>query len=260
MQDLPSLQYPEGSVVVGLPVNIPETPSCDIAPKIHMSELMAEFNRLYQFDEDSGALRQKGLTVEAVYDEEYVRSRYDTYITTTTISKLRADILGVFCPFSDQSVLDFGCGNGSFLHEMSNRGWDSFGMDISSYPFWDQEGACKAPNSSIPVGVVTFFDSLEHLPRPQAILKNLNCRYVVISLPWLPSESMNIEEFVESFMNWKHRRYGEHLWHFNPATLSKMMENAGFYCVHVGNFEDRIRKGDGTRPNILTAIFEKLPE
>jgi len=223
---------------------------------------MSEFNRLYQFDEDSGALRQKNLTVEAVYDEEYVRSRYDTYLTTDAISRLRANIVEVFCPtYQLPGVLDFGCGNGSFLEEMSSRGWAAWGMDVSGYKFWERPySILKASNSSIPVDVVTFFDSLEHLPRPQAILKNLNCRYVVISLPWLPTDGMNIEEFVESFMAWKHRRYGEHLWHFNPATLSKMMENVGFYCVHVGNFEDRIRKGDGTRPNILTAIFEKFPD
>lgn len=222
---------------------------------------MAEFDRLYQFDESSGALRQKDLTVEAVYDEEYVRSRYDTYSTTEEMSWLRANLVEVFCPCEDGAVLDFGCGNGSFLKEMERRKWNAWGIDVSGYPFWMNEGLHRASHCGISVDVVTFFDSLEHLPRPKTILKNLHCRYVVISLPWLPTNGItSIEEFVETFMAWKHRRYGEHLWHFNPATLAKMMEGAGFLPVHFDNIEDRIRKGDGTKPNILTGIFEKAPE
>lgn len=222
-----------------------------------MTEQMAEFNRLYQFDEESGALRQRDLTVEVVYDRQYVASRYDAYASTEAMSHLRANIVEVFCPCEDECVLDFGCGNGSFLSEMATRCWGAYGMDVSGYPF-EREGFVKAaPNPSIEVDVVTFFDSLEHLPRPQLILGALNCRYVVISLPWLPTEGLNPQEFVASFMSWKHRRYGEHLWHFGPATLEKMMHDAGFGMVHVGNFEDRIRKGESGRANILTAIFEK---
>lgn len=218
---------------------------------------MAEFNRLYQFDEGSGAIRQRDLTVEVVYDRQYVASRYDEYPTTEAMSHLRANIVEVFCPCEDERVLDFGCGNGSFLCEMGSRRWGCYGMDVSGYPFEEEGFIEAAPNPSIPVDVVTFFDSLEHLPRPQAILGNLHCRYVVISVPWLPSEGMSVEEFVECFMAWKHRRYGEHLWHFSPPTLEKMMQDAGFTMVHFGNFEDRIRKGDGSRPNVLTAVFEK---
>jgi SAM-dependent methyltransferase len=258
MQYLPSPQDSEGSVAAGFAPYVPESAACYVAPVFHMTEAMTEFDRLYKFDEETGALRQKDLTVECVYDEEYVRSRYDSYSTTPDISYLRANLTEVFCPIEDGRVLDFGCGNGSYLYEMEMRGWECYGMDISGYPFDETDVVEIAPNPGIEVDVVTFFDSLEHLPRPQAVLANLNCRYVVISLPWLSSEGMGPHEFMKSFMKWKHRRYGEHLWHFTPASLAKMMENAGFGYVYHGNFEDRIRKGDGVHPNILTAIFKKL--
>lgn len=242
----------------GLSPNIPKSASGNVAKVgTHMTEQMAEFNRIYQFDEESGALRQRDLTVEVVYDRQYVASRYDQYPTTEAMSYLRANLVEVFCPCEDERILDFGCGNGSFLEEMASRTWGCYGMDVSGYEFEHEGFIVAAPNPSIEVDVVTFFDSLEHLPRPKLILGALNCRYVVISLPWLPTEGLNAEQFVESFIAWKHRRYGEHLWHFNPATLAKMMHDAGFDLVMFAPFEDRIRKPEGDRPNILTAIFEK---
>jgi len=96
--------------------------------------------------------------------------------------------------------------------------------------------------------VVTFFDSLEHF----VDLPKIHAKFVVVSVPWY--DGMADEKW---FAEWKHRRPGEHLWHFNSLSLSLVFQRMGMREVYCGNPEDEIRKGDGTRPNILTMVFAR---
>ena len=44
-------------------------------------------------------------------------------------------------------------------------------------------------------------------------------------------------------MNWKHRRYDEHLYHFTPVTLDTFMIRMGYQRItNHTNIEDSIRK------------------
>lgn len=96
-----------------------------------------------------------------------------------------------------------------------------------------------------------FFDVLEHLENIE-IVKDLKCKYIFISLPWCHFLS------VDWFMNWKHRRFDEHLWHFNDRSLDKFMNRMGFTRItNTSNIEDLIRKTSSEYPNILTCVYKK---
>ena len=101
--------------------------------------------------------------------------------------------------------------------------------------------------------VITFFDSLEHF-EDISFVRNLNCEYVVISLPECHQHVMGDEWFE----NWKHRKPDEHLWHFSRQSLKKFMQEQGYYCVTYNNVEDVVRKPNDKLPNIITGIFKKI--
>lgn len=218
---------------------------------------MNKFNEQYIIDEATGAVRQRDLTVTQVYNPEYVSSRYNMYPREGHMSELRA--IGVISLFRGVfgkklgSVMDFGCGNGSFLRScVAMDGVEAYGYDISEYPITGV-GVDRTRDIKMPVNCVTFFDSLEHLVSPDEVLDQLNCQFIFISLPWCHFADLG----PDWFMSWKHRRPGEHLWHFSPCSISKLMHRHGFKLIQLGNREDEIRRSDSIYPNILTASFAK---
>jgi len=148
------------------------------------------------------------------------------------------------------SLLDVGYGCGDFLK-----------VAVSSIPVCHGTDLDEAYN--VPTGcnfvseldsqhydVITFFDSLEHMPENEFV-KDLDCNYICISLPWCHYFS------DDWFDTWKHRRPDEHIWHYNDESLSSYMNAMGYNTLLMSNIEDTIRKGVDSHPNILTGIFEK---
>lgn len=218
-----------------------------------MSDWQNEIKRYYR-DNKTGALVEKS-GPSITYDTEYVSSRYDTYPTTGAMSELRWSlILSKIDPMAQNidSVLDFGCGNGDFL----KRCWVQIGnnklyaIEASDYPLGKLINRVEEP---VPCDLFTCFDSLEHLEDPRALLAKVQSPYVCISLPWCHERTLG----MEWFMGWKHRRPGEHLWHFDHISLPALLSEFGYKLIYCGNPEDEIRKGDGKLPNILTCLFQK---
>jgi hypothetical protein len=184
------------------------------------------------------------------YGRDYV-DHFNSYgIAIDQISYLRLGfIVGCIgkCP---GSVLDVGYGNGAFLKAARTLVSDCNGFDVPpAYPL--PSGITPAPSLySRHYDLVTFFDSLEHFPDIYEI-RSLKCNFVGISVPWCHS--------VEPgwFMNWKHRKPDEHLWHFDEHSLVSFFGELGYKPLGLSSIEDSVRKGDGALPNILSAVFAR---
>jgi hypothetical protein len=185
-----------------------------------------------------------------VYSTEYVN--YYNRIPSDSMSKVRYNVVkdhvGHF-----ESICDFGYGNGAFLNYCVNKKHKTYGYDISEYPL--PPGTSKVNDiDSLEVDVLTFFDSIEHIPDADLVtfLRNKKIKYVVISLPWF-------HEFLgpEWFQTWKHRKPNEHFHHFDMHGLVGLLTESGYTVTHVGNEEDSIRKGIDMWPNILTVVAKK---
>jgi 2-polyprenyl-3-methyl-5-hydroxy-6-metoxy-1,4-benzoquinol methylase len=139
-------------------------------------------------------------------------------------------------------LLDFGCGYGKLLRRMSAAGWDVTGLDFSEQAVTAVRAAGipahqgTLPHASIApasVDAVTMEHALEHVPDPLAVLRA--ARDVL-----KPGGVLLVH--VPNFHAWEVERFGEdaiqidlprHLLHFEPATLTKMLESAGFTKVTV---------------------------
>ncbi len=146
-----------------------------------------------------------------------------------------------------RTVFDFGCGNGAFGKVAGPIFDGCFGYDILDYPL-----PCEMERSPelMPADIYTFWDSLEHCPDIDFIEK-LECKMVVISLPWC---HFSTEDW---FNNWKHRKPNEHIHHFNPDSLRRFMDSKGWQIENHCNIEDAIRLPIDEKPNILTATFTR---
>lgn len=201
----------------------------------------------------TGALMSVDRTVRAVYDHAYV-ARYEQY-PERWLSQIRAGLIAMHFPellWSKKTVCDVGYGTGAFLRELHEERWwlKLHGFDVSPYPAPDF--VTVTPDwQEREWDLITFFDSLEHFADLDW-LDNLKAERAIVSVPWY-----HPEQGEAWFANWKHRRPGEHLWHFTPETLGRTMARAGLRSSIVSSCEDVVRVGPDSLPNILTMCFRR---
>jgi SAM-dependent methyltransferase len=145
------------------------------------------------------------------------------------------------------SVLDVGCGLGFFLRALDPQRWDRHGVEPMPVPYRESArslGSDRVHNSELIAAqlpssnfdAITFWDSLEHLPNPRAILQEASrlLRPGGIILIGLPN-----------FGGYQARYFGEdwfglslphHLCHYTRETLTRLLEPCGF---RVRVMEDR---------------------
>ncbi|MFN0207581.1 MAG: methyltransferase domain-containing protein [Planctomycetota bacterium] len=135
-------------------------------------------------------------------------------------------------------ILDVGCAAGYFLSIAKENGWDCTGVEVSPlvggfardrYHLNILEGTLldqKLEASSF--DLITFWDVVEHLPDPAAVLKE--ARRLLKPDGILLIETQNVASRFAKTMGpkWHHYKHAEHIYHFNPDTIRKLAAAAGF--------------------------------
>jgi SAM-dependent methyltransferase len=161
-----------------------------------------------------------------------------------------SDRLGAGLPVrGNGKLLDFGCGYGKLLRRMSAAGWDVTGLDFSDQAvnavraagITAHQGTLPHPQlASHSFDAVTMEHALEHVPDPLPVLRA--AREVL-----RPGGALLVH--VPNFSSWEVQQFRgdaiqidlpRHLLHFEPASLGKMLEAAGFVDVAV---HSRPRRG-----------------
>ena len=93
----------------------------------------------------------------------------------------------------------------------------------------------SAPAERFPAGsfdLVTLWDVIEHVPDPQALLRE--ARAMLKPDGVLILETQNIDSGFARLLGkrWQHFKHEEHLFHFSPRTIGPLLAQAGFELVH----------------------------
>lgn len=142
-------------------------------------------------------------------------------------------------PFQGEGrILDVGCGPGKLLSDLREQGWDVYGVDFSPVAVdyaRSQHGLDVRLGDLFQAGykdgffdVVMFNHSLEHIYNPRETLKEAHRilkrnGLLFISIPNAGGLEANI--FGKWWVHWDTPR---HLYHFNKATMTRLVAGAGF--------------------------------
>jgi len=224
------------------------------------------FNKYYIAD--TNYICQKKLEINVKYNSDYIRNNYEKDIIklfkAKKLNKLRWEFINSYITINPvDRLLDFGCGSGTFL-TIANKYCNAVGYDINDHKI----KAKKIADINYPkkhFRIVTFFDSLEHTVCPEHIINVMYPKYIIISIPEcnaiknIYNNTYDVD--YKKFIEWKHRKYGEHLYHFNRFLLDKFMNKMNYKCLIHSNFEDLIRKPiNKFESNILSAIYKRMEE
>lgn len=134
--------------------------------------------------------------------------------------------------------LDIGASIGALMHVVSKRGFEVKGVEVSK---WASEFARKEKGLDVATGKLddAFFESetfdvvvvnhvLEHIDDPVSmltIIRNIlkNNGLLVVGVP----NSNSIMAKLRG-PKWQSLRPEEHIWHFAPSTLRRLISNVGF--------------------------------
>ncbi len=135
-------------------------------------------------------------------------------------------------------LLDFGCGNGSFLTRMHRQGWDVTGIDCSpvAAEHVRYQSGMRVLTGTLPhanlrgecFDVITMWQSLEHVHEPARILEESRRLLtpkgkLIVAVPNI--DSLPFRWFGHA---WHGLDLPRHLTHFAPWTLRLMLHRAGF--------------------------------
>jgi SAM-dependent methyltransferase len=139
-------------------------------------------------------------------------------------------------------VLDFGCGDGTFLRHTSKAGWASFGVEASFRPEQATEGyevfnSLDAIRGRGPFDAITLWHVLEHLTDPLAVIRELAGLLapggvLVIGVP----DAGGVQARTLG-ADWMHLDVPRHLYHFGRASLERLLSLASLSPFRWWNHE-----------------------
>jgi SAM-dependent methyltransferase len=186
-----------------------------------------------------GATYPKPQDLSPYYGERYYGERH--WITTAYCTWRRLRVIRLTLGRDCQpSILDVGCGDGTFLHAARAKGWRVAGTEL--------RGAAGASSGEIRVwsslaeitmrfDCVTAWHVLEHLPHPLESVLEMKCLLAPDGALLLAVPDCGGWQARLSGRFWFHLDVPRHLFHFDLASLRLLLETAGFQVVQIWHHE-----------------------
>lgn len=187
-----------------------------------------------------------------MYQEEYWTSDrakefgYTSYLAEAPLYlrtyRVRSRVIDAYKPKPGR-VLDVGCAAGFFLAVMAERGWKTTGIEISK-PMVDyardELGLSAMHRGDLlsvdlgddpPFDLITLWDVVEHLERPDEHLARAT--ELLADDGILVLETQNVASTFARLMGrrWQHYKHEEHLYHFHPDSMRRLLADAGLQIV-----------------------------
>ncbi len=202
--------------------------------------------------------RLQGQALVAVYDENYWRSNnpkargYADYAREAALYlktfEKRMRLVSRHLPTTAR-ILDVGCAAGYFLRIAQQHGHDVHGVEMSAAIAVEAVKALGAERVHIGTleaaitakhhaaesfDMVTLWDVIEHVPDPQSLLRTI--RTLIKPGGRLLLETQNVGSRWARLLGkrWHHYKHDEHLYHFDPQTIRRLLTDSGFAVHEVG--------------------------
>jgi SAM-dependent methyltransferase len=186
--------------------------------------------------------RQRALYPEFYYGTQTLVNR----AAIALFQRLRVRAARRACP-EGKRLLDVGAGDGRFVLEARQHGWDAYGVEPSSagrsgaaeHGVLDRmffSGINEVPLEKESIDLVTLWHSLEHAEAPHEILSAAHALLrpegrILVSLP--NYEGLAMKWFPKQFF---HLETPRHLWHFSPESFGRLLNRCGFQLLRVSHF------------------------
>jgi 2-polyprenyl-3-methyl-5-hydroxy-6-metoxy-1,4-benzoquinol methylase len=176
----------------------------------------------------------------------YLRARRDAGAPSNADMQAfaqRVSLVEKFCP-QRGTILDMGMGDGVFLASMQQRGWNVAGIDTEAdvVEFARQRlglEACAvadAEQDQLPAGpfdVVTMWGMFQLAYRPHQLLEKVRSSLSSRGIIAIGVSNIGSAGARLFGSHWRGLGLPRHLVHYDPATLSRMVEGAGFTVLAV---------------------------
>ena len=145
--------------------------------------------------------------------------------------------------FRDKVVMDLGCGGGSFLDAVSGLAKELLGVepDLNLKPGLEKRGYKVYPEAAQAlaqerrrIDLAVSFATLEHLAEPLDFLKEVKELLAPGGLLFLTTPNLDdalLTALPRDYPSFFFRQ--AHLWYFNPSSLARALEEAGFRGVEI---------------------------
>ena len=174
---------------------------------------------------------------DAAKDRGYTDYRSDQELYVRTYRRRMSVIRRHFA--RPGRVLDVGCAAGYFLSVMREAGWQVTGLEPSDAIRPHAEELLGKENirpgllgeagfESGSFDLITLWDVIEHIPDTREALVEI--RRLLAPGGRLLVETQNIDSIAAKLLGkkWQHFKHAEHIYHFNPKTLKRLFDSAGF--------------------------------
>lgn len=178
---------------------------------------------------------------EFVYGQDYLK-KYMDYAETSMGEKLLEIRLDIIKSYTH--LLDIGVGSGHIIDNKKNsKGFDVNPVMIKKLKA--EKRWCNPYKEDLnQFDVITFFDSFEHIEKPEILLNKITTQTLVIAIPIF----RNKQHLLKS----KHYRPDEHFHYFTKKGFLSYMKNLGLHCLKIS--ESEIDLG---REDIYTFTFSR---
>jgi 2-polyprenyl-3-methyl-5-hydroxy-6-metoxy-1,4-benzoquinol methylase len=140
-------------------------------------------------------------------------------------------------------ILDVGCAAGYFLRVAQQHGHDVHGVELSEaiaqeairamgpervfQGFLDDAVSARGWQDHS-FDLISIWDVIEHVPEPQGLLASI--KKLIKPGGKLLLETQNVDSRLARKLGkrWHHYKHDEHLYHFNPHTIQKLLQECGF--------------------------------
>ncbi len=174
------------------------------------------------------------------YDENYFK-KYRAMDKTEMGAALTKARIGLVKEFYDSDYLiDIGIGGGIFVEQTGFLGYDVSDEAVK----WLRKMDSYADPYECNPDAITCWDSLEHIPEPEALISQVR-KFVFVSMPIYKNKA--------DCLSSKHYKPGEHIHYWTHEGLIKWFEKRGFVCMEYNDIESHLG-----REGIISYVFQRI--